>query len=438
MTLLHFPSALPWRIALPLCLTLALAACNGASTTPATSTGSASLSPLASVGKLLFNDPALSASGQQSCASCHAQNDPVSTVYNAFTAPNGLSVQIGGIAGDLPGLRNSPALTYALYTPAFSIAADGTPSGGFFLDGRAASLADQATQPFTNSFEMANASPAELQQHLLTRPYLAQLKAVFGDNAVADADTALANVGKAIAAFEQEDPAFHRFDSKYDAVAQGKAQFSAQELHGFALFNSPSKGNCAACHVSSGAKGLPALFTDHTYDNIGVPRNWAIAANNDASALPYVPHNGAELGAPHQYYDLGLCGPLRTDLGSSSCGQFKVPSLRNVAVKRSYFHNGVFHTLQDVVDFYITRDTDPARWYVQADGVTPDIAYNDLPEQFDANVNTGEAPYGGSAPTLNASERKDLISFLCTLTDGYDPANPAAYTYPAQCQQAAQ
>ena len=133
-------------------------------------------------------------------------------------------------------------------------------------------------------------------------------------------------------------------------------------------------------------------------------------------------------------------------LGTLHCGQFKVPSLRNVALKPSYFHNGVFHKLQDLVDFYITRDTDPARWYVQADGTTPEAApYNDLPVDFVANVNALEAPYNPLlAPTINAGERRDLIAFLCTLSDGYDPANPGAYyasaapTNPAQCQLARQ
>jgi cytochrome c peroxidase len=190
------------------------------------------------------------------------------------------------------------------------------------------------------------------------------------------------------------------------------------------------------------------MFTDYTYDNLGVPRNWEIAANTDPTPAYYgLPLNGTALGAPYAYYDLGLCGPLREPaLGAATCGQFKVPSLRNVAIKQSYFHNGVFHNLQDLVDFYITRDVDPARWYVQADGVTPEIApYNDLPADFVANVNVLEAPYHpGLAPSLNAAERKDLIAFLCTLSDGYVPANAAAYyapaapTNPAQCQSARQ
>ena len=413
--------------ALSLSILLGLNACGGGQNhAPATS----GLSAMAAVGKQLFFDTTLSASGKQACSSCH---DP----DHAYTAPNALSVQLGGTGLNLPGLRNTPSLRYSSYTPAFNIGADGTAQGGFFLDGRSPSLEDQAQHPFLNSFEMANVSSASVQQQLLTRPYRAQFVQVFGTAVLQDPDATLHSIGLALAAFEKEDPSFHPFSSKYDYWTRGQAQLSAPELHGLALFNTPNKGNCAACHVSTGNNGTPALFTDFTYDNIGVPRNWAIAANSDGSSLSYVPQNGAALGAPnHNYYDLGLCGPLRTNpsVGSTHCGQFKVPTLRNVALKQAYFHNGVFHTLLDAVSFYITRDTQPQRWYVQADGSSPDIGYNDLPTQFDANVNALEVPYNPAlAPTLNTGEITDLVAFLCTLTDGYNPATPNNYANAAQC-----
>jgi cytochrome c peroxidase len=149
---------------------------------------------------------------------------------------------------------------------------------------------------------------------------------------------------------------------------------------------------------------------------------------------------------------------------TSLCGLFKVPTLRNVAITSPYFHNGVFSDLHQVLEWYVTRDinNDTANnpnpvnagpggnpyqpvgtFYTAADG-TPDLyEYNDLPADFDANVNVGEVPYtpptfgGGQAPTLTAAEIDDIVSFLCTLTDGFDPENPAAYNVPAQCQPSA-
>jgi cytochrome c peroxidase len=417
---------------------LVLAGCGGGGTAAADSAssaaaGAATLSAPAQVGALLFADAQLSASGQQSCASCHV-------AATGFAAADGRPVPLGGPQMNLPGLRNTPSLMYASFTPSFHLQTDGTPVGGFFRDGRAATLAAQARQPFLNPFEMANASPAELLGRLKQRPYFAQFTAVFGTGAASDPDAALTAVAAALAAYESEAPQFHPFSSKFDAFLQGQATLSTAEAQGYALFIDPSKGNCTACHVATATGGAHPLFTDFTYDNVGVPRNWAIEANAADSTLPYVPANGAALGAPNdRYYDLGLCGPTRTDLPVPSlCGFFKVPSLRNVALRQHYFHNGVFSTLNEVVSWYATRDTDPARWYLQADGLTPDLPYNDLPALYDANVNVTEVPYNpGIAPTLTPAQVNLVVSFLCTLTDGYDPAQPASYALPPQCLAAA-
>ncbi|KHL02875.1 UNVERIFIED_CONTAM: diacylglycerol kinase [Mumia flava] len=409
--------------------------CGGGGDSASTSSPAATdgLSPMAQVGKQIFFDQTLSASGKQSCASCH---DPA----RGFTDPNNLAVSIGGPNSDLPGLRNTPSLNYASFTPNFKIDSTGKASSGFFRDGRSASLADQAQQPFTNEFEMANASADDVLKTLLTRPYLDQFTAVFTKAGIQDSAAAMQSIGRALAAFQSEDPSFHTFDSKFDAYLAGKTTLTDAETRGLLLFNNPTKGNCNACHISTGKGSTPALFTDFTYDNVGIPRNWSIAANQEGTTLPYVPKNGLALGDPnYSYYDLGICGPLRTDfrVGGSTCGKFKVPTLRNIALTPPYFHNGVFQTLDQVVAWYITRDTDPGRWYVKADG-TPDVPYNDLPVAFDGNVNVTEVPYNpGTAPSLTNQEMSDLVHFLCTLTDGFDPANPSAYRVPAQCSSTA-
>jgi len=221
-----------------------------------------------------------------------------------------------------------------------------------------------------------------------------------------NADDALQRATLALAKFEQEDPSFHSFDSKFDYFIKGQVQLSAQELRGFALFNNPQKGNCASCHPSSKTATTPALFTDFTYDNLGVPRNPDIPATADSA-----------------YYDLGLCGPDRTDLAADHpdlCGAFKVPSLRNVAVTAPYFHNGSFKTLRDLVSFYVRRDTNPEEWYPSgANGIEK---FNDLPPMYRGNVNVSEAPYNrslGDQPALDSNEIDDLVAFLNTLTDGY-------------------
>ena len=77
-------------------------------------------------------------------------------------------------------------------------------------------------------------------------------------------------------------------------------------------------------------------------------------------------------------------------------------------------HNGFFKNLRDVVAFYVTRDTDPGRWY------TTGVKFDDLPPQYRGNVNTTEVPYNrqpGDAPALNDAEIDDVVAFLFTLTD---------------------
>jgi cytochrome c peroxidase len=437
-----------------------LAACgSGSSASPsapvATSTSTTpTLSAAAQLGQQIFADETLSASGQQSCATCHVAQFAFTENPTASGPDKGLPVPLGGSGMNLPGFRNTPSLKYLFYTPNFYFDPSGNPYGGFFRDGRAFTLIDQAVLPFTTAFEMANSDADAVIAKLLTRPYLADFEALYGSAVLADSTTALQRMGAALAAFETEAPQFRPFSSKYDFWQKGQAELSAQELNGLALFNDPSKGNCAACHPSTSGDGVtPALFTDFSYDNLGLPRNYAIAANSPTLAPSYTPQNSTD--GIQSYYDLGICGPFRDNNGRDlfgQCGQFKVPSLRNVALTAPYFHNGEFASLVDAIGFYVRRDTNPEQWYpTAADGTV--IKFDDLPALYggqfavkagvvgsDAgyigNVNVLEVPYNrhiGDAPALTPSEINDVIVFLCTLTDGYDPSNPAALVLPAQC-----
>ena len=385
-------------------LAVLLAACGGGgsnSGTSATSSAS-SLSATAALGEKIFKDTSLSASGRLSCESCHSP-------AFAYAQPNTLAVPQGGLALDQSGFRNTPSLKYLQSNPAFFFDAEGTPTGGFNHDGRANTVAEQARRPFFAAHEMANVSAAEVMSRLSRASYAADFKRQFGERIFDDPAAAFDRVTLALAQYQKEDPDFRSFDSKYDAFLAGSVRLSDQELRGFALFNSANKGNCAACHISSkGADGSPPLFTDFTYDNIGVPRNGAIPATADAN-----------------YFDLGLCGPDRQDLKDRSdlCGAFKVPTLRNVAKTAPYFHNGRFATLREVVAFYVRRDTHPEEWYPRnADGSVK--KFDDLPAEFHKNVNITEAPYNrkpGDAPALNDAEINDVVAFLNTLTDGFKP-----------------
>lgn len=384
------------------CFALALSACGGGggeSNAQAPST----LSPAAALGEKIFSDASLSASGQMSCATCH---DPA---HAHATGNPDVVVPAGGPALVTPGFRKAPSLRYLNLTQAFFFAKDGTPTGGFNRDGRANSLIDQAQRPFLAAHEMANGTPDQVIAKLKAASYVEEFRNVFGAGILDTPDAAFDRIRFALAQYQLEDAEFHPFDSKYDFFLAGRATLTARELQGLALFNSPTKGNCAACHPSGrAADGSPPLFTDFTYDNIGLPRNAAIPANADPA-----------------YFDLGLCGPFRTDLAQRTdlCGAFKVPTLRNVAVTPPYFHNGRFKMLKEAIGFYVRRDTNPEEWYP----LNPDGSVNkfdDLPPQYQRNVNVTEVPYNrklGEAPALAADEIDLVIEFLNTLTDGYQP-----------------
>jgi len=375
---------------------LLLTACGGARE----ATSATSLSEAALLGQEIFKDESLSASGQMSCATCH---DPSIGHASPFTSP----VAFGGAnfpndtSAGVSGLRLPPAIRYLKFNAAFRIDADGTPAGGFFWDGRANSLAEQARKPFLGANEMANADAQDVINKLQLRPYANRFKQLFGATIFNDPEKALDRVAFALERYQMEDPDFAPFTSKFDAVNAGRATFTEQELRGLTWFNRRDKGNCAACHPSTSAGNAPAaLFTDFTYDSLGVPRNGNIAANATSS-----------------FFDMGLCGPARTDLTQRTdlCGKFKVPSLRNVALRQRFFHNGAFGNLRDVVQFYVTRDLTPAVWY-------PGDVYDDLPANLRGNVNVTEGPYNrvpGQAAALSNAEIDDLVAFLRTLTDGF-------------------
>lgn len=414
----------------------------------------AALSPKAALGKALFFDKALSASGAVACASCHAPS-------NHYLAPNASATQPGGIAGQAVGFRSAPSAAYAALATPFRFLSQtnqqgsvdngangklGTPRGGVMWDGRASDVFLQATGPFVAPHEMANAGATAVRDKLLTRPYLSAFNALFGTTTAASpADIVLSNMASAIGQFETEDRSFMPFNSKFDAVQAGAASFSAQEANGQLMFFDSRKGACVGCHTPFSQARIaqaPAMFTDAAYRVIGVPRNWSLPYNVDATAATALGGlglggllNGSALGSPdHAFYDLGFCGPFRTDslLDATLCGAFRTPGLRNIGLKGSYFHNGAFGSLGQVLGFYLNRDTNPQFVYRKVDG-SADIRYNDLPLQFQNNVVVRPPFTAANGPRLSATETQDLISFLCTLTDGYDPRNPGAYRQSPQC-----
>jgi len=252
---------------------------------------------------------------------------------------------------------------------------------------------------------MANAGPQEIIAKLKSAPYAQEFRKVFGTEIFDDSPKAYAAMLTALERFELEDKSFHPYNSKYDDYLDGKVKLTAQEQRGLALFDDPKRGNCATCHLDrKGMDGSHPIFTGYQFEALGVPRNPEILAN-----------------ASPGYFDMGLCGPLRLDQAKKQmyCGLYKTPTLRNVAARRVFFHNGRFHTLKEALRFYVRRDTDPQMWYpVLASGVVD--KFDDLPSSLRQNIDIIDEPLTrskGQSPAWSDAEIDDVIAFLQTLTD---------------------
>ncbi len=355
---------------------------------------------LTALGRALFFDATLSASGRMACSSCH---DPA----HAWGPAGSRAVQLGGADLRTPGVRAVPSLRYQQDAPAFTEhfsddddddGVDQGPAGGRDWDGRASSAHEQARAPLLSAFEMANADSAAVVAKLARSPNAPLMRATFGDHVFDEPGLAWNGLLMALEVFQQSPADFYPYSSRYDEYLRGRATLSAREQRGLAAFIDPAKGNCAQCHPGAMTRGAFPQFTDRGFVALGAPRNSKIPANADP-----------------KYFDLGLCGPLRTDLTAHTgyCGMFKTPTLRNVATRNVFFHNGVFESLDQVVRFYQLRDARPDALYPRG------VKFDDLPAAYRANV-AYDAPFDSAAvakPRFTDAEAADIVAFLRTLTD---------------------
>ena len=364
------------------------------------------LSNIEMLGKKIYKDENLSFYSNQSCKTCHHPGAGFADMENRKDPYN--SVVSTGSDGFSVGGRNAPTAAYAGFSPVFHW--DDTVGGyvgGMFWDGRATGdtlqdpLAEQAQGPFLNPVEMAMPDADAVVAAVAASNYAVLFMAVFPETDFNDVDKTYDNIAGAIAAYERS-AEVTRFSSRFDqfwgeckelgiVVSEIDTEtnldslpegiLSKRQMKGLALFNDPAKGNCAACHlttdyVDANDVVYPPLFTDFTYDNLGIPK----------SENPLIADNPV---------DYGLGG--RDDIGGElQLGKFKVPTLRNIAKTPPYGHNGYFATLEDIVRFYNTRDV--AEW--------------DDPE-VQENVNTEELGDLGLTP----DEERSIVVFMRSLND---------------------
>jgi cytochrome c peroxidase len=369
------------------------------------------------LGKSIFFDETLSINGNQSCASCHGSQA-------GWTGPLSDINQHGAVyEGSIPGKfgdRKPPSAAYATFSPILYQDKQGLFIGGNFWDGRATGeklgnpAADQAQGPFVNPVEQALGAPVDVVTRVCAAAYGDLFKDVWGAEACDAANVSMAYdaIALSIAAYEAS-PEVNAFTSKYDHAFTGAVKLTKQEQRGFALFR--GKGKCSRCHASN---GKTALFTDFTFDNLGVPQN---------------PENPA--GVAPAFVDTGLGGFLvkagyDENVYEDEWGKQKVPTLRNVGkgsceaepenpecIVKAYAHNGYFKSLAAIVHFYNTRDVKPTcanPLTTMGDALAQDCW--PAPEVAE-NVNTDELGDLG----LTANEEAAIVAFLKTLSDGYVP-----------------
>jgi cytochrome c peroxidase len=246
------------------------------------------------LGRKLFYDPRLSKDNTVSCASCHNPNF-------AFTD----RVPIARGIGKLLGVRNTPTLLNAAYSPIQ------------FWDGRAATLEAQSAFPIANPVEMN--APHEVSVAKIDRvpDYRDGFAHAFGPGHVT-----LEKIQKSLASFERT---LLSGNSPFDQYQYGgnKQALSPAAIHGLEIFADPKRGNCEVCHTINRNY---ALFTDGKFHNTGAGVNGA-----------------------GDFTDLGRFGQTKLQ---ADRGEFKTPTLRNVALTPPYMHDGSLTTLHDVVDFY--------------------------------------------------------------------------------------
>jgi len=401
---------------------------------------STGLEPIEALGKAIFFDNSLSINQNQSCADCHA---PAAGWTGPLSDTNTDTAVYEGSIPDRFGNRKPPSAAYATLSPIFHMDKKGLFTGGNFWDGRATGeslgnpAADQALGPFLNPLEQGLPDSACVVYRVCTSFYPVSFESVWGAGscsitwpadvetvcategvtvALSEADRAKSDmnydyIGLSIAAFEGSSEV-NAFTSKYDYTFIGQAKLTKLEQKGYALFQ--GKGKCKFCHTS----GKDALFTDFTFDNLGIPKN------------PDNPFYYAELAfnpAGYDWLDMGLGGFLasRTDYAGyaeDNTGMHKVPTLRNVDLRpsddfiKAYGHNGYFKSLWGIVHFYNTRDvldTCPGE-YTEAEA----LAANCWPApEVVENVNTAEL---GNLE-LSYEEEQALVAFLKILSDGYMP-----------------
>jgi cytochrome c peroxidase len=441
------------------------------------------------LGKLEIFDPKLSVNNNLACSFCHdpaagyGNGASILSVFTGGSNPGSVPITVhGAYPNNRIAKRNPQSYVYASYFPPLHYnQSQADFYGGNFWDGRATgyklqnSAAEQAQDPPLDPEEMANSDPACVVWKLSLSNYKFFFEQVFGVGSLSinwpsdvaticstpkgaavlngnptplqltPTDRTLASkdfdeFAQAIAAYESSD-SVSPFTSKFDYFLAGKATLTAQEMSGYNLFR--GKGSCNTCHLdersstllggsdTGQAAGVQPLFTDTTYNNLGLPKNVKLPWHSEDTPDQWG-FTGNPLGFGFTDEGMGLfldgCygAPPNLSWGvhlPQFEGKFQTSTVRDAAMVpypgfvKAYMHNGYLTSLKEVVHFYNTRDVYPFPVLSGncPSGTVEKVTCWPMPEDPN-NEDTVIGKLG-----LSSQEEDDIVAFLRTLVDGYKP-----------------
>ncbi len=463
------------------------------------------------LGQLEIFDPNLSVNSNIACSYCHdpmagyANGSSVLSIYTGGSNPGSVPITVAGAyPNNRIAKRNPQTYVYAPYFPPLQYnVTQGDFYGGNFWDARASgyllqnSSAEQAQDPPVDPEEMANPDTACVVWKLSQSVYASFFETVWGTGSLSGisfpsdaaqlcsipkgavnppaqllalsasdrtkANQAFNEFGQSIAAYEISS-AVSPFTSKFDAYLAGLTTLTPTELSGYNLFR--GKANCNSCHLdgrsntekpgeidTGAATNAAPMFTDFTYNNIGLPRNLALPwySENKPDQYGFVGNplgvgfidEGVGLfldgyyGSPPPNYDWIALNPYFVGKFQTSTlrnvGQTPPPTPPNTIFVKAFMHNGYLLSLKQVVHFYNTRDK--YAYNVQSGhcpaGTVEKVTCWPIPEEQD-NKNMTIGNLG-----LSDSQENQIVAFLETLTDGYVPITPATLSKPMVVRKAA-
>ncbi len=261
------------------------------------------LAEIDKLGKLLFYDPILSGNNERSCASCHKPTQ----FFTDTVSTTSLQYNFNGFLE-----RNTPTLLNATYNHLI------------MLDGKHINLQNQTKGVITSAKEMG-ANEAEVLQKVLS---CNEYKTAFTEllkQTPTEKEITTEHLVSAITFYYSK---FSKYNSPFDDAMNLQTNASENVQQGFNTFM--GKAECATCHFAPQFNGVKPPYVGSEFEVIGVPKDLKYTSISEDN------------------------GRYKINPATETLNAFRTGTIRNAANTKPYMHNGVFNTMEQVIDFYNT------------------------------------------------------------------------------------